>query len=160
MSNFRDHQPQTSTADPVGPDHPALKPVRRVVVVAAATVAALLVWAVGRGFLGHPPSVAGSGGNQSVGVLNVVLVAVVVGVLANVAVAILDRYAGDRRWSWPVLAGGVGLLSLLGPLSQARGGSAVVLVGIHVAVAACLLIGLRPTARRGRPIDKHAASPR
>ncbi|MDF8265265.1 DUF6069 family protein [Luteipulveratus flavus] len=116
-------------------------------VVAVATGAGVLGWAVERG-LDVPLRVETSGTVRAVGVVSVVLAALVSGVAAVVARALLLRRRGGRR-AWWLLCWAALLLSLvLGPLAGTTTATQVSLAVLHVLVGVTLMVGLRPGTER------------
>ncbi|MEI2778464.1 MAG: DUF6069 family protein [Tetrasphaera sp.] len=100
-------------------------------VTLGADLAAAVGWLVGRLLLGGLPLA----GMNSVGLPQVVLVTTVAGLLAWLTSRFFPQ-------TFRVLAVAVATLSLAGPLTSAKGGSAAVLVSLHIIVAGVLIVGL------------------
>lgn len=119
---------------------------RRASVVAGAGAAALLTWLVAGPVLGINLEVLKTpGATTPVAVTagSVLVSAVVAGLSGWAALAVLERVSvrGTTLWRW--IATTVALLSLAGPLTLAQDtGGAVVLVLLHLVVAAVLLVAL------------------
>jgi hypothetical protein len=120
--------------------------VRRLVVVAGASVAALAVWAVADPLAGIDLTVRLSGAEQHVGAGAVVAASLVAGFAAWASLALLERLTRRGRRIWTVLAVVVLALSLSGPLGAVGAASLVALACMHLTVGAVLIPGL--TVRR------------
>jgi hypothetical protein len=125
---------------------------RRGLTVAAAVLAAVIVWLIAVPVAGIDLLVRpGGGATQQVGVGSVVAVSLLAALLGWGLLAMLERLLPARaRTVWTVAAGVVLVLSLAGPLT---GGTtpavAATLALMHLAVGAVLIIGLpRRTVRR------------
>jgi hypothetical protein len=132
---------------------PTTRPWRaRALAVIAAVLAALAVWLVTDPLLGVDLAAPTRPGSQQLLSITPGLVAAtsLAAALAGWGLlALLERFTARPRTSWTVIAVGVGLLSLAGPLSTiasttvANAGS---LALMHLAVAAVLIPGLAATA--------------
>ncbi|GAA1284629.1 hypothetical protein Psi02_33300 [Planotetraspora silvatica] len=120
--------------------------VRRLVVVAGASVAALAVWAVADPLAGIDLTVRLSGTEQHVGAGAVVAASLVAGFAAWASVALMERLTRRARRIWTVIAVVVLALSLSGPLGAVTTAGTVALACMHLVVAAVLIPGL--TVRR------------
>ena len=118
--------------------HPSAK--RTAGVVAVATAAALVVWAVAR-LLGVDLNVELGGEVRQVGPVDVTLTTVVAGLAAWAVLSILARSPRTARW-WPFVGSTAIAISLLGPTNLSDGAAAVALIAMHLAVGAILIRGL------------------
>ena len=121
---------------------------RRAVVVAGAVAAALGVWLVAVPLLGVDLQVQPNGGRaQAVGVGEVVVASLAAALLGWALLALLERRTARALTLWTLAAVAVLLLSLGAPLTTARTASAaIVLVALHLTVAAVVIVGLRRTS--------------
>lgn len=144
---------RTSTTND-GSVHPA-------VIVAGATVAAVLTWTVAR-VAGVDMEVEGWGGQT----MEVDLVAVTLAALgASLAgwglFALLNRRSQRARQTWTAAAVAALLASLPGPLfADASAGARIALTSMHLAVGAVLIPGLRAALATRRSSDVHRSSHR
>jgi hypothetical protein len=120
----------------------------RAVVVAGAVAAALGVWLVAVPLLGVDLQVQPNGGRaQAVGVGEVVVASLAAALLGWALLALLERRTARALTLWTSAAVAVLLLSLGAPLTAARTASAaIVLVALHLTVAAVVIVGLRRTS--------------
>jgi Family of unknown function (DUF6069) len=130
----------------------------RLLVAAAAVLAAEAVWGLaelGFGLDLRAPAVGGSSQPADIGPLAVAVASGAAALVAWGLLALLERLTGRARNLWTVTAVVVLLASLGGPLSGTGITTAnrAVLVGLHLAVGAVLIPALRRTAasRPGRP---------
>lgn len=86
-------------------------------------------------------------GVQQVGNLAVTVTSLLAGFAGWAALALLERWTGHARRVWTVLACGVLVASLTGPLAAVSPAATAVLLGLHLLVGAVLLVGLRRSAR-------------
>jgi uncharacterized protein DUF6069 len=117
-------------------------------VLAAVVVA--LVLGLGAPLFGQDLIVEGSGKEPvEVGFLSILVVALGVGLLGWALLAVLERFAPGRAFTiWAVIAGIVLVLSFVPLLNvEAEGATKVVLVLVHLAVAAVLVATFRRTTR-------------
>jgi predicted tellurium resistance membrane protein TerC len=113
---------------------------RRALVVLGAAAAATGVWAVVRQVGGIDLAVATASGPAAVGLPAVVLTALVVGLTGWAVLAGLERWTRRPHRTWRVLAAGVLVLSLLGPVATALSPASMGgLIALHVAVGAALM---------------------
>lgn len=135
---------------------------RRVAAVGGAVAAGLLVWLVSVPALGVELTARSGGGEIVVGPAPVVLAGLVAGLGGWGLLALLERFTGRPRLIWTGVAVTVLALSLIAPLVQATTvAAATVLIAMHVAVGAVVLVGLGPTAGKGagrpeRPMSSRA----
>ena len=123
---------------------------KRLVTVAAATVAALAIWALATPGAGIALSVHRGAAVQSIGSGAVLAASLVAGLAAWALLAVLERVLRRPAATWTAAALVAFLVSLAGPLGGAAGAaSGVALASMHVVVAAVLIPGLRRTARHG-----------
>jgi hypothetical protein len=125
----------------------------RLVVVAGAVLAAVLVWAIGEPLLGHDLVVVSPGQPAiDLGPAAIGFVALASSLLGWAALAILERITARAVVIWTIAAFGVLAVSFL-PFAgvETTGGSKVVLALTHLAVAAVLIPGLRRTSARRTP---------
>jgi uncharacterized protein DUF6069 len=116
-------------------------------VVLAAMGVATLVWVVAAPLAGVDLVVGEGAGRQTIGIAAVLVVsglAALLGAAARVLIARLGR--GTRTWN--VLAGGVLLVSLVGPLGAATAGAWLALTCLHLSVGTVVILGL---ARKPAP---------
>jgi len=107
--------------------------------------AALAVWLAAVPLAGVDLQVRMSGTTEDVGPVSVVVSALLAAVAGLGCLAVLRRITKRPARIWTVLASAVLVLSLSGPLGQAVGtGATVILVAMHLAVAAVLI----PLGRR------------
>lgn len=80
---------------------------------------------------------------QQVASLAVTLTSLGAGFAGWGLLALLERWTGNARTVWTVIAAVVFVVSLLGPLAAVTPAATAVLMGMHGIVAATLLFGLR-----------------
>ena len=120
----------------------------RILTVIAGAVAGLIVWVIARLALGHDltSTQPGSDGMTTIGPVAVVLTSLILGLIAWGVLALLERFTGNARRIWTIIAVVVLLLSLAGPLSQANGtGTTIALLLEHLVVGGILILGLLRT---------------
>lgn len=100
-----------------------------------------VVWLVGAS-LGADVVVRTGAATRAVGIAEVLVAALVVGLLGWAARAVLRRVTGDGRRAWLVLAGLVLALSMAGPLGATSPGGMAVLVAEHLSVGLVVMLGL------------------
>lgn len=130
---------------------------RRALTVAAAALAALLLWTLTGPVAGLHPSAETGGQTREVGAAAVAAASLLAGLAAWALLALLERVAGRPRRIWTFTALAVLALSLLGPLGSAADTSSLaVLAGMHLLVGAVLIPGLRLSGgpRRSQPADQ------
>lgn len=124
---------------------------RRALTVAAATAAALVLWALAGPVVGVDLSVELDGAVQPVGPMAVAAAGLLAGLAAWGLLALLERLINRPGPIWTVTATVVLLLSLTGPLGSAVGtASLVTTAALHLVVGAVLIPGLGRSARRSR----------
>ncbi|GAA1728446.1 hypothetical protein GCM10009809_25030 [Isoptericola hypogeus] len=107
-----------------------------------AAVVAAVVWAVSR-TSGIELVVRVGTGTRTVGLVDVVVAALVVGLVGWGVRALLRRLPGGGGRAWLVLCAVVLLVSLAGPVGAAGTAVMGLLVAEHVAVGATVALGLR-----------------
>lgn len=107
-----------------------------------AAVVAAVVWVVSRTAGAELVARTGSG-TRTVGLVDVVVAALVVGCAGWGVRAALRRLPGGGAVAWTVLCVVVLLVSLAGPLGAATPPAMGFLVAEHVAVGAAVMLGLR-----------------
>lgn len=107
-------------------------------VVAAGVVAGLVVWAVVR-LLGVDLTVESGSGTSQVTVADVLVTALMAGLLAWGVFTLLLRWR-RARW-WPFVGSTALAISIIGPSYLADGISAVSLICMHIVVGAVLIGG-------------------
>jgi drug/metabolite transporter (DMT)-like permease len=131
----------------------------RALAVLGAALAALLVWAVASVLVSHLRQPAFGGGQpQDLSAGVVAVAAVIGGLLAWAALALIERLSTNPRRVWSVAAPLALLVSLGGPLSGAgiSGANRVALVLMHIAVAAVVI----PSFYRSSPARNAAGGGR
>jgi hypothetical protein len=119
-------------------------------VVAAGVVVALAIWALAR--LRGVELTVGEGQDASqVGAVDVLVAALLAGLAAWGARALLARRGADR--AWPIVAATALGISYIGPSYLADDMAALVLSGMHLAVGLVLIAGFSRFAPR--PADQH-----
>lgn len=117
--------------------------------VAVAVLAALAVWALAVAVLDVDVRVAPGGGEaQPVGAVAVAGSSLLAGLAGWGLLALLERVTARARPLWTGVAVAVAALSLLGPQAGVTTGATVVLVVLHVVVAAVLIPALATTSPR------------
>ncbi|HSK95153.1 MAG TPA: DUF6069 family protein [Euzebyales bacterium] len=118
---------------------PGAPPQRALLVIAAAVIVALAVWALIR-LVGVAP-VAGRGGDLTAVTTGDVVVATVVASMGAWLVhTLLGRAGKATRW-WPYVGSTALAVSITGPTWLADGASGVALICLHVAVGIVLIAG-------------------
>ncbi|WP_309238474.1 DUF6069 family protein [Actinoplanes aureus] len=120
----------------------------RMLVVAGAVLATVLVWVIGEPLLGHDLVVVSPGQPaMDLGLAEIAFVALASSLLGWAALAILERVTTRALTIWTIAALVVLAVSFL-PFAgvETSGGSKVVLALTHIAVAAVLIPGLRRSA--------------
>jgi hypothetical protein len=122
----------------------------RAIAVTTAVLAALVVWGVAVPVLGVDLAVRttpGGSSTQTIGAASVLTVSLLASLLGWGLLALLERRTQRGGTFWTIIASIVLLLSLAGPLTSAvTTAAAVVLVLLHLSVAAVLISTLRRTA--------------
>ena len=129
---------------PPGPGRAA----RRTLAVVGAALAAAVVWAGAVLLLDVDLRVDVGDGPQTVGLGQVLGMSLAAGLLGWLLLAALERRGRRPVQVWTAIALAVALLSLVGPLTAGvTTGTRVVLVLLHLVVAAVLVPALRGSAR-------------
>lgn len=114
----------------------------RALAAVAATVAALVVWALAKALVGdlHQPSF-GNGAPQQLSAGTVIAAALIGGLLGWAAISLLEWRTANPRRIWAVVAPLALLVSLGAPLSGhgISAGNRVSLVLMHIAVAGVVI---------------------
>ncbi|XRQ15074.1 DUF6069 family protein [Actinomadura welshii] len=130
---------------------------RRILTVAGGAAAALALWTLAGPVTGNGPSAETGGELREVGAVAVAAGSLVAGLAAWALLAVLERTVARPGRVWTIIAAAVLVLSMTGPLgSAADTASAATLAAMHLVVAAVLIPGLGPSARR-RAEPAHAA---
>lgn len=122
---------------------------RRVLSVAVATLAGVVVWVVAVP-LGSIELLVRTGGStpQLVGIPSVVVAGLLASLLGWVVLALLERFVSRARTLWTAMAVVALLLSLAGPISAGTTtATALTLSLMHVVVGMALMTGLRGSSR-------------
>lgn len=120
-------------------------------VIAAAVLAALVVWVLAQ-LLGVETVVGRGGAISTVGPIDVVVATVVAGLAAWAVYSLMSRNLRTARW-WPFTASTALAVSVIGPSWLADGASAVALICMHLVVGAVLIAGLpRAGSAADRPV--------
>ena len=133
---------------------------QRLLAVLGAVMAALAIWVIAVPVAGADLTVRQSGTTQPVGLAAVIGASLLAGLAGWALLALLERRAPRRadrapaadqgNWArrrWTAIALGALVLSLAGPLPGGVGtATTVTLAGMHLAVGAVLILGLRRTA--------------
>jgi hypothetical protein len=115
----------------------------RAITVVAAAAGALLLWTVDGPWAGLDLAVRQGDTTRHIGPAAVVLTALVAGLAAWGLLVLLERTVRRPVRTYRIIASIVLLLSSAGPLGSGVGtGSRLVLLAMHVTVAAALFIGL------------------
>ncbi len=120
----------------------------RTLVVVAAAVGGMIVWAIARLATGEDLTTTAPGADRptTIGPGSVIIAALVGGLIGWAALALLERFTARAGRVWLIVGGTVLLLSLAGPLSQADGiGSTIALLIMHLVVGIILIAGLLRT---------------
>jgi hypothetical protein len=122
---------------------------KRVVAVAAAALAPLVVYVVALVAGVHLQTPSQGGALQDLAAVTVVVTGVVVGLAAWALLAVLERFTRRARGLWTGVAVGVFVLSLVPPLGSPglTGAQRAALAGMHIAVAVTLIPLLRRSAK-------------
>jgi hypothetical protein len=122
---------------------------RRVLTVIGAPAAALAVWAVAVPLAGAALTMRSGGGTQTVDPASIAAASLLAAVVSWVLLAVLERWVVRPGRILAITTVPVLTASLSGPLGDAVGTTAkLVLVALHLAVAAVIVVGLVLDARR------------
>lgn len=117
----------------------------------AAAAAALIFWTVVDPIGGLDLTVGKPGATTHVGAVSVVVAALVSGLAGWALLAIFERTSSRPAQIWTITATVVFLLSLaIGPVSGTDGGDKLALAGLHLIVAAVVIVWLRASAATRR----------
>jgi hypothetical protein len=120
----------------------------RVLTVIGAPAAALAIWAVAVPLAGADLTVRAGDGTQTVGPASIVAASLLAAVVSWVLLAVLERWVVRPGRILAIVALPVLAASLSGPLGDAVGTTAkLVLVAMHLAVVAVIVVGLASDAR-------------
>ena len=122
-------------------------------VVAVAVIVALAIWALAR-LLGVELTVGNGQHASQVGAVDVLVAALLAGLAAWGARALLARHGADR--AWPMVGATALGISYIGPSYLADGLSTLVLSGMHLAVGLVLIAGFSRFAPRPADQRSHA----
>lgn len=115
---------------------------RRLLVVTAASAAALALWALAAPLAGVDLAVRQGGSDQAVGPVPVALASLLAGFAAWALLAVLERFTARAGRIWTVTAAVVLALSLLGTFGAVSTAATLALMGMHAVVGAVLILGL------------------
>lgn len=140
------------------PSSPVIRRRTRMLAVASAMVAALIVWLIAKPLLGITLTISMSGTNQTmtIGWVSVLVVSLLASLAAWGLLAMLERFTPRARTVWTAIAAAALLLSFAGPLlatSNASVGAKVTLSLMHITVAAVLFSLLASTSPTSRLTD-------
>lgn len=125
---------------------------KRTAVVVEAAVLAVLIWGAAVPLAGIELEVATGGTVQTVGPVQILIVALLAGAAAWAVLAVVEKTSRKPLRIWVPIAATVGAASLAGPLFSAGStDSMLVLLGLHVAVGGILTVGLPAVAGSGQP---------
>lgn len=116
---------------------------RRLLTIAAAVAATLVVWLAAVPILGVELAAQTGGGTIEVGPGAVVIATVVAGLAGWALLALLERLTPRARVIWTAIAAAVLVLSMLGPLGGIGAASQLTLALMHLAAGAVIIAGLR-----------------
>lgn len=120
----------------------------RAVIVGAAVLSALAVWAVLSPLLGWQLEAKQGAATVQVGAGSVAVAAAVASLAGWGLLALLERRAVQAKRTWTIVALAFTAVSLLGPWGSGIGAdSKAGLAALHLAVAAVVVPGLRRTSR-------------
>lgn len=121
----------------------------RLLTIAAAVVAALIVWFVAGSLAGVDLDVRSGDGTSHVGVVPVIIATALGGAVAWALAALLERFASRPRALWVTVMVIALVLSVAGPLSLGIGGATRgALIVMHQVVGGTLIAGMLPTIRK------------
>ncbi|MCD0447361.1 DUF6069 family protein [Glycomyces sp. A-F 0318] len=116
--------------------------IRRLLVVIAASAAALALWALAVPLAGVDLAALQGGSERAVGPVAVAAAGLLTGLAGWALLAVLERFTDKAGRIWTVAAAAVLLLSLLGTLGAVSTAAMLVLMGMHAVVGAVLIPGL------------------
>lgn len=116
---------------------------RLLITVIGAPAAALATWALAVPLAGITLTARTGGSTQPVGPEAIAVTSLLAGLAGWLLVAVLERFVARPGRIWTISAPAVLAASLAGPLDSAVGAAAtLVLILLHLVVAAVLLLGL------------------
>lgn len=116
---------------------------RRLAVLGASVLAAMVTWAVLVPLLGIELAAHTGTGTIAVGPVSVAVAAAVIAAAGWATLALLERVTTHARRLWTVIASVVLALSMLGPLGGVGGAAMGGLVALHLVVGLTIIVGLR-----------------
>lgn len=126
-------------------------------IIAAATIAALIVYGLIRWLWLEPMAEPWGGGEEKPVTWVAVLVStVIIGLLAWGVAVLLER-SGKARW-WPFVGSTALAISLIGPTYLAHGSSVVALIILHFVVAVIIITGFATLILPGRVFSRAPSS--
>jgi hypothetical protein len=147
MTDFVDQDSMSTLDAPV--DHSQVR-VRRGLIVAGATGAALVVWALVNPIGGIDVAVHSGGSVRHIGATAVAVTGMLAGLAGWGLLAVFERTMKRPHRAWTVIATVVFVLSLAGPLGAIGTGATLGLMCMHLAVAAVLIPSLARAGGRAR----------
>ena len=111
-------------------------------VIATSVVAACATWALWVDAAGVDLEVHAGDGVRTVGIAAVALTAGIVALAGSLLARLFARSVQGLHW-WTVLAGGLWLLSMLGPLGATSVTGGLGLASLHLVVGATVILGVR-----------------
>ncbi|GAB3269849.1 DUF6069 family protein [Arthrobacter pigmenti] len=120
---------------------------KRAAIVVEAAVIAVLFWAAAVPLAGVELQVITGGTVQTVGPVQILVVALLAGAAAWAALAVVEKSSRKPLRIWFPLAETFGVASLAGPLFNAGSTAAMLtLLGLHIVVGGILTVGLPTVA--------------
>lgn len=132
---------------------------KRLVIVAEAAVAPLVVWIAAVPIGGVELDVRQGQSIQTVAPAMIVAAGLAAGFAAWALMALLERRTSRPVRNWTITAAVVLAVSVLGPLGGVGAAAKLVLLSMHAVVAAVLFVGLTRIARPDRARLQDAESP-
>jgi hypothetical protein len=144
----RKEQRMSIDTSPTRTTPPGVMRRRRLLAVTGATAAALAAWTLTGPVAGIDMTVHSGETVQAIGPGAVITASLVAGLAAWASLAVLERFVTRPRRTWSAIALTVFVLSLAGPLvGGVDTASKATLAGLHVIVAAVLILVLRSSTR-------------
>lgn len=133
---------------------------KRTAIVVEAAVIAMLFWAAAVPLAGVELQVTTGGAAQTVGPVQILIVALLAGTAAWAVLAVVEKLSRKPRRLWFPVAATVGVASLAGPLFSAGSTIAMlVLLGLHIVVGGILALGLPAVTGTRQPGGKDNLAP-
>jgi hypothetical protein len=132
----------TRLLDPTTPCVRALVRRRRWLTVLTAMATATAAAAIADPIGGVDLVVRAGDGTRTIEPFVVMLTTLAIGLAGWGLLELLERWSGHARALWLAVAGVVFVVSLAGPLGALTGAATAVLLGLHVLVAAILVVGV------------------